>query len=59
MLVSVGMYEWLKHKNKLGEIGNKKIYDPRTYGRAAETSMAARVTQLCRDLRSAGRSLAQ
>ena len=42
-----------------GEIGNKKVYDPRTYGRAAETSMAARVTQLCRDLRSAGRSLAQ
>jgi fructose-bisphosphate aldolase class II len=41
-----------------GEVGNKKLYDPRTYGRAAEESMAQRVTQACEDLRSAGTSVA-
>jgi len=40
-----------------GEVGNKKIYDPRSYGKAAETSMAARVVQACEDLRSTGQSL--
>ncbi|WP_018506190.1 class II fructose-bisphosphate aldolase [Parafrankia discariae] len=40
-----------------GEVGNKKAYDPRTYGKAAETAMAARVAQACDDLRSAGRSI--
>ena len=37
-----------------GEVGNKKQYDPRSYGKSAETSMAARVAQACEDLRSAG-----
>ena len=37
-----------------GEVGNKKLYDPRTYGKAAEKNMAARVVQACEDLRSAG-----
>lgn len=37
-----------------GEVGNKKIYDPRSWGKAAETGMAARVVQACQDLRSAG-----
>ncbi|HVE74725.1 MAG TPA: class II fructose-bisphosphate aldolase [Mycobacteriales bacterium] len=37
-----------------GEVGNKKAYDPRAYGKAAETSMAARVVRACEDLRSAG-----
>jgi fructose-bisphosphate aldolase class II len=37
-----------------GEVGNKKQYDPRAYGRAAEAGMAARVTRGCEDLRSAG-----
>ncbi len=37
-----------------GEVGNKKTYDPRTYMKAAETNMAARVTQACEDLLSAG-----
>jgi len=41
-----------------GEVGNKKLYDSRTYGRAAEESMAQRVTQACEDLRSAGTSVA-
>ncbi|KLL10291.1 class II fructose-bisphosphate aldolase [Protofrankia coriariae] len=41
-----------------GEVGVKKHYDPRSYGKAAEVGMAARVVKACEDLRSAGRSLA-
>ncbi len=41
-----------------GEVGVKKQYDPRSYGKAAEIGMAARVVKACEDLRSAGRSLA-
>jgi fructose-bisphosphate aldolase class II len=37
-----------------GEVGNKKTYDPRTWGKAAEAGMTARVVQACKDLRSAG-----
>ncbi|MGZ4644565.1 MAG: class II fructose-bisphosphate aldolase, partial [Blastococcus sp.] len=37
-----------------GEVGNKKAYDPRSYLKAAETGMAARVQQACEDLLSAG-----
>jgi fructose-bisphosphate aldolase class II len=37
-----------------GEVGNKKAYDPRTWGKAAEAGMTARVVQACKDLRSAG-----
>ncbi len=37
-----------------GEVGNKKFYDPRNWGREAETSMAARVATACENLRSAG-----
>ncbi len=37
-----------------GEVGNKKQYDPRAWGKAAEAGMAARVTQACEDLRSVG-----
>ncbi|MGQ0832362.1 MAG: class II fructose-bisphosphate aldolase [Microthrixaceae bacterium] len=40
-----------------GDVGDKKAYDPRSYGRTAETSMAARVVQACEDLRSAGNRL--
>ena len=40
-----------------GEVGDKKTYDPRMYGKAAETSMAARVSRACEDLRSAGTTL--
>ncbi|WP_239329408.1 class II fructose-bisphosphate aldolase [Frankia sp. CiP3] len=40
-----------------GEVGVKKQYDPRSYGKAAESGMAARVVRACEDLRSAGRSL--
>jgi fructose-bisphosphate aldolase, class II len=37
-----------------GEVGDKKQYDPRSYGKTAETGMAARVVHACEDLRSAG-----
>jgi fructose-bisphosphate aldolase class II len=40
-----------------GEVGDKKAYDPRSYGKAAEASMAARVVRACEDLRSAGTRL--
>ena len=40
-----------------GEVGNKKAYDPRTWGKAAEESMAKRVVRACEDLRSTGTSL--
>ena len=37
-----------------GDVGNKKVYDPRSYGKSAEGGMAARVVEACEDLRSAG-----
>jgi fructose-bisphosphate aldolase class II len=40
-----------------GEVGNKKAYDPRSYLKAAETGMAARVGQACSDLLSAGTAI--
>ena len=40
-----------------GEVGNKKAYDPRTWGKAAEEGMAKRVVQACEDLRSTGTTL--
>jgi fructose-bisphosphate aldolase class II len=39
-------------------VGDKKTYDPRSYGKEAEAGMAARVVIACEDLRSAGTSLA-
>jgi fructose-bisphosphate aldolase class II len=40
-----------------GEVGDKKTYDPRSYGKAAEAEMAARVVRACEDLLSAGKRL--
>ncbi|MCK0090387.1 class II fructose-bisphosphate aldolase [Rhodococcus sp. HNM0563] len=40
-----------------GEVGNKKVYDPRSYLKKAEASMTARVVEACNDLKSAGRSV--
>jgi fructose-bisphosphate aldolase class II len=37
-----------------GDVGNKKVYDPRTWGKAAEAGMAARVQEACEDLLSVG-----
>ena len=35
-----------------GDVGSKKAYDPRAWGKAAEAGMTARVTQACQDLLS-------
>ena len=37
-----------------GEVGNKKSYDPRAWGKEAEAGMAARVVEASQNLRSAG-----
>jgi len=37
-----------------GDVGNKKVYDPRSWGKAAEAGLAARVVEACQQLRSAG-----
>ena len=39
-----------------GDVGNKKVYDPRSYLKKAEQGMADRVVQACNDLRATGRS---
>ena len=39
-----------------GEVGNKKVYDPRAWGKKAENAMAARVAESARQLGSAGKS---
>ncbi|MGD8167785.1 class II fructose-bisphosphate aldolase [Herbiconiux sp. P16] len=39
-----------------GEVGNKKQYDPRAWGKIAETAMAARVVEATKQLGSAGHS---
>jgi fructose-bisphosphate aldolase, class II len=41
-----------------GDVGNKKAYDPRSYGKLAEAAMASRVVRACEELRSAGQKLA-
>jgi fructose-bisphosphate aldolase class II len=40
-----------------GEVGDKKLYDPRSYLKTAEKSVAARLAQACDDLLSSGKSL--
>jgi fructose-bisphosphate aldolase, class II len=40
-----------------GDVGNKKSYDPRTWGKTAEESMARRVVQACEDLLAAGKRM--
>ena len=40
-----------------GEVGNKKLYDPRAWGKVSETSMAARVVQAANQLGSAGNAI--
>ena len=41
-----------------GEVGNKKAYDPRAWGKMAEAGMAARIVEACEQLRSAGTKMA-
>ncbi|MCK0117669.1 class II fructose-bisphosphate aldolase [Isoptericola sp. S6320L] len=40
-----------------GEVGNKKAYDPRAWGKLAEAGMAARIVEACQWLRSAGHKM--
>jgi fructose-bisphosphate aldolase, class II len=40
-----------------GDVGSKKAYDPRAWGKAAEESMSARVVRACEDLMSAGKHM--
>ncbi len=40
-----------------GEVGNKKVYDPRAWGKAAEAGMAARVVEACENLSSTGHAV--
>jgi fructose-bisphosphate aldolase class II len=40
-----------------GEVGSKKAYDPRAWGKSAEAGMAARVVEACSNLRSTGHSV--
>ncbi|GAA4515378.1 MULTISPECIES: class II fructose-bisphosphate aldolase [Nonomuraea] len=40
-----------------GDVGQKKTYDPRSWGKSAETGMAARVTEACEHLKSSGTKL--
>ncbi len=40
-----------------GEVGNKKVYDPRSYLKKAEAHMAERLVQACEDLCSQGQSI--
>lgn len=39
------------------EVGNKKVYDPRSYLKKAEQNMADRVVRACQDLRCAGKQM--
>jgi fructose-bisphosphate aldolase class II len=40
-----------------GEVGNKKQYDPRAWGKEAEAGMTARVVEACQYLRSVGKTI--
>ena len=40
-----------------GEVGNKKVYDPRSYLKKAEEALAARMVEACEDLDSVGKTI--
>jgi fructose-bisphosphate aldolase class II len=42
-----------------GEVGNKKVYDPRAWGKHAETAMAQRVSAATQQLGSAGHAISR
>jgi fructose-bisphosphate aldolase class II len=42
-----------------GEVGNKKTYDPRAWGKLAENGLAKRVVEACEHLRSTGTTLSK
>jgi len=39
-----------------GEVGNKKVYDPRSWGKKAETAMSERIVEATQQLGSHGKS---
>jgi fructose-bisphosphate aldolase, class II len=42
-----------------GEVGDKKAYDPRAWGKAAEEGMGKRVVEACEHLRSVGTTISK
>jgi len=40
-----------------GEVGDKKMYDPRAWGKVGEAGMSARVVEACENLSSTGQSV--
>ncbi|AWB82694.1 class II fructose-bisphosphate aldolase [Corynebacterium yudongzhengii] len=42
-----------------GEVGNKKVYDPRSYMKKAEEAMSQRIIESCEVLRSAAQTLSK
>jgi fructose-bisphosphate aldolase, class II len=40
-----------------GEVGNKKVYDPRSWLKAGRANMADRISKACDDLRSTGKTM--
>lgn len=40
-----------------GEVGNKKVYDPRSYLKKAEQALADRMIEACKDLESVGKTI--
>ena len=42
-----------------GNVGNKKVYDPRSYMKKAEAGMTERVIEACQDLHSVGKSVSK
>ncbi|HIW90953.1 MAG TPA: class II fructose-bisphosphate aldolase, partial [Candidatus Corynebacterium avicola] len=42
-----------------GEVGNKKVYDPRSYLKKAEEAMSVRVVEACNDLHSVGSTVSK
>jgi fructose-bisphosphate aldolase class II len=40
-----------------GDVGDKKTYDPRAWGKAAEAGMSARVVEACTNLSSTGHTI--
>jgi fructose-bisphosphate aldolase class II len=40
-----------------GDVGDKKAYDPRAWGKAGEAGMAARVVEACENLSSTGQTI--
>ena len=40
-----------------GDVGDKKVYDPRAWGKAAEAGMTARVVEACSNLSATGHTL--